>query len=98
MRSVLSYRAAGRVALELWLANPDDAQPWTAEGAALTSKAGDALRVLRVWQLEPIPPGDMRTVVVEAEEVAPASRGPFILKLWEAGGKRAVTLGNVTFP
>lgn len=94
-----TYRAASRVAVEVELINPEGAVPWTAEGAVLTNKAGEALRVLPVWQLEPIT-SDSRNarVIVEAEASENEARGPFVLKLWEAGGMRTVTLGNVTFP
>jgi hypothetical protein len=36
--------------------------------------------------------------VVEAEASQQEIGGPFTLTLWEAGGKRTITLGNVTFP
>jgi hypothetical protein len=54
------------------------AQPWTvdAEGVALVGKGGGRLRVLRVWQPEPIlPGGDERGLVVEAEATAEQARG-----------------------
>lgn len=75
------------------------AAPWTAEGAALTNKLGQTLRVLPLWQSEPIASTSRHLrVVVEAEASEEEARGPFTLKLWEAGGKRTFTLGNVTFP
>jgi hypothetical protein len=36
--------------------------------------------------------------MVEAEAPTDGTRGPFTLKLWAAGGQRAITLDNVTFP
>lgn len=60
---------------------------------------GEALRVLPVWQSEPFTSASVNPrVVVEAEASETEARGPFILKVWESGGKRLVTLGNVTFP
>jgi uncharacterized protein (TIGR02268 family) len=97
---VTSYRATGRVALEFRLENPEGAQAWKAEDAALTQegKRGMSLKVLTVWQKAPIPPGEGGRVVVEAEPPTDGTRGPYTLKLWEAGGARTVTLGGVTFP
>lgn len=99
LKDVFSYRASQRVAVELLLGNPEDTQSWTTGGATLTSTTGEALRVLPVWQQEPIT-SDSRNprVVVEAEASENEARGSFILKLWEAGGKRTITLSNVTFP
>ncbi len=37
-------------------------------------------------------------IIIEAEASAKEARGTFTLKLWEAGGARAVVLGGVTFP
>ncbi|WP_257449657.1 DUF2381 family protein [Archangium lipolyticum] len=94
-----SYRAEGRVAVALEVDNTS-AQPWAvdAEGVALVGRGGVRLRVLRVWQPEPLPPGGMRRVVVEAEATEEQARGTFLLKLGEAGGPRTVTLRDVTFP
>jgi uncharacterized protein (TIGR02268 family) len=96
-----SYRASGRVAVRLLLAHPEGAAPWTAQGAALTpeGRRGAALRVLSVWQAEPIAPGpEGGDVVVEVEATEEEARGAFTLKLWEAAGVRTVTVGGVTFP
>jgi len=97
---VTGYRSTGRVVLEFTLINPQGAPTWTAEDATLTlaSKRGEGLKVLTVWQESPIPPGEYRRVMVEAEALTDGTRGPFTLKLWAAGGQRAMTLDNVTFP
>ncbi|NOK05927.1 MULTISPECIES: DUF2381 family protein [unclassified Myxococcus] len=96
---VYAYRAARRVAVEVTLKSGGDAQPWTAVGAMLRGKANEELKVLQVWQSGPIAPGaDTQRVVVEAEAASESPRGPFTLKLWDADGRRTVTLGNVTFP
>ncbi|WP_164015787.1 DUF2381 family protein [Pyxidicoccus trucidator] len=97
---VHSYRAATRVAVRLHLANPAGAAAWAAEGASLVlaGRQGVELKVLAVWQQAPIAGGGTDKVVVEAEAPVTEMRGPFILKLWEAGGTRPVTLGGVTFP
>ncbi|NVJ10501.1 DUF2381 family protein [Myxococcus sp. AM001] len=94
-----TYRTARRVAVEVALMSRGDDQPWTAVGAMLRGKANEELKVLQVWQSGPITPGaDTQRVVVEAEAASESSQGPFTLKLWDADGRRTVTLGNVTFP
>lgn len=65
-------------------------QPWRAAGATL--------KVLRVWQSVPIPPGAEGFVTVEAENAPQVAKGPFTLTLWEEGPRRPVTLSNITFP
>ena len=93
-----SYRARGVVAVELWVKNLS-AQPWTAAGAALVGEGGVRLKVLRVWPLEPIPPGpEQRRVVVEAEALETEARGRLTLSLWEDGAPAGVWLDGVSFP
>lgn len=96
--AVRGYRSTGRVALEVRLDNPEGAPPWTAEGAALERGRGGPLRVLKVWQEAPISWGATARVVVEAEAPTDDARGPYTLKLWEAGGTRSVMLGGLMFP
>ncbi|QRN94223.1 DUF2381 family protein [Archangium violaceum] len=94
-----SYRAEGRVAVALEVENTS-AQPWTVdeEGAALMGKGGARLRLLRVWQPEPLPPGGTDRVVVEVEATEVQPRGTYVLRLGEASGPRTITLRGVTFP
>jgi uncharacterized protein (TIGR02268 family) len=92
-----AFRSTRRVALALVLENRS-ALPWHAEGALLKGKAGAALKVLRVWQSAPIPPGQSGPVLVEAENTLQLAQGPFTLTLWEADIRNPVTLGNITFP
>ncbi|WP_434345689.1 DUF2381 family protein [Myxococcus virescens] len=96
---VYAYRTARRVAVEVTVMPGGDAQPWTAVGAMLRGKANEELKVLQVWQSGPVAPGSgVQRVVVEAEAASESPQGPFTLKLWDADGRRTVTLGNVTFP
>lgn len=90
------YRAIGRVAVELWLA--ESAQtPWRLGTAELITPEGQSLKVLRTWQTPGLlAPGDLRQVVVEAE--APESQGPFLLRLSEQDGARTLTVRGVRFP
>ncbi|RYZ43384.1 MAG: DUF2381 family protein [Myxococcaceae bacterium] len=97
-RFVKSYRSSRSVAVEIWLAVEVGAQQWRARGAALRGKAGADLKVLRVWQEQPIPLREHMRIVVEAEASPGAAQGAFSLKLWDEGGPRTVTLDNVTFP
>ncbi|MCY1041643.1 DUF2381 family protein [Corallococcus sp. bb12-1] len=95
---VKSYRSKKGVAVELMLVVRSGAQPWSAKGALLRGKAGADLKVLRVWQEQPIAVGEARRIVVEAEAPTTAAQGAFSLKLWEEEGPRTVTISNVTFP
>jgi hypothetical protein len=61
-------------------------------------RGGVRLRVLRVWQPEPILPKGPGLVVVEVEATEEQARGTFHLKLGEASGPRTITLHEVTFP
>jgi uncharacterized protein (TIGR02268 family) len=98
-RKAFSYRAEGRVAVALEADNTS-AWPWTvdAEGVVLVGKGGVRLRVLRVWQPEPVAPGEKGRVVVEAEATQELALGTYVLQLGEASGPRTVTLRGVTFP
>ncbi|WNG56160.1 DUF2381 family protein [Archangium gephyra] len=86
----------GGMAVRLQLTNPG-AEPWTAAGAALKDSEGAEVE-LSAWQASAIDPGAMGFVVVGAEREPGQLACPCTLKLWEAQGPRAVTLGNVMFP
>ena len=94
-----TYAAQGQVAVALEVHNTS-AQPWSvdSEGAQLVSKEGARLRVLSVWQPEPLAPGTRGRVVVEAAATPEGARGTYVLTLGEQGGARTVTLRGVTFP
>ncbi|WNG60973.1 DUF2381 family protein [Archangium gephyra] len=94
-----SYRAENQnqVALELNVRNKS-ALPWTTEGAELVSTDGVRLRVTRVWQSEPLIPGEVTRLVVEAEAPVEQFQGTFLLHLVDAGGARTLTVRGVTFP
>ena len=84
------------VAVRLGLSNPS-AEPWTLAGAALVDSTGEEVELAR-WQEAPIPANGAGAVVVGIEGERAQFGCPCTLKLWEAGGSRTVTLGNVTFP
>jgi uncharacterized protein (TIGR02268 family) len=95
-----SYRAEGRVAVELELTNPGTL-PWTAAGAVLRGPKGEVLKPLPLWQsVPPTEPGAQgrNRVVVEVLASDKEARGTYTLTLWDAEQKRTVTLGHVTFP
>nr|WP_242592834.1 DUF2381 family protein [Corallococcus exiguus] len=94
---VITYRAKKEVAVAVHVATKAGDQPWSAKGALLRSKSGAELKVLRVWQEQPIPTDELRRIVVEAEAPEAGVQGPYSLTIWE-DGPRTVTLGNVTFP
>jgi uncharacterized protein (TIGR02268 family) len=84
------------VAVRLGLKNPG-AEPWTLAGAALVGSTGEQVELAR-WPLAPIPANGAGAVVVGVKGESAQFGCPCTLKLWEAGGPRTVTLGNVTFP
>jgi len=94
-----AYAAQGQLAVALEVKNTS-AQPWSvdSEGAQLVSKEGARLRVLSVWQSEPLAPDTRGRVVVEAAATPEQARGTYVLTLGEGGGARTVTLRGVTFP
>jgi uncharacterized protein (TIGR02268 family) len=94
-----TYAAQGQVAVALDVKNRS-AQPWSvhSEGAQLVSKEGARLRVLSVWQPEPLAPGKKGRVVVEAAATPEQARGTYVLMLGARDGARTVTLRGVTFP
>jgi uncharacterized protein (TIGR02268 family) len=96
-REVATLRAPGRVAVGLWLENPDAAKSWTPQGAVLVGPRGEVLEAT-FWPAEPIPSGERRRVWVEVMAPEARTEGRFILKLWEADGQRTFIIGNVTFP
>ncbi len=98
--AVLSFRAAGRVAVTLRLRNPESAPPWTVQDAkaVLEDRKGVELRVLEVWPREPIPPGGTLKMVVEAELSDVTVQGPFTIRMWEAEGGRTAIVQGVMLP
>jgi uncharacterized protein (TIGR02268 family) len=97
-REIVSYRANGRVAVDVWLANPGP-EAWTAAGAVLIGPKGEQLKSLPLWPLDPIVPGsDWGRIVVEVPATEKEARGTYTLKLWDADGQRTITIGNITFP
>ena len=95
--SVTTFRAPGRVAMELWLENPDAAKSWTPKGAVLVGPKGEELEA-SFWPAEPIPSGEQRRIWIEVMAPDARTEGPCTLKLWEADGQRTFVIGNVTFP
>jgi uncharacterized protein (TIGR02268 family) len=94
-----SYRAVKQkqLAVELKVENTSDL-PWTAEGAELVSTQGVRLRVVRVWQSDPLVPGKQARLVVEVAAPVEQLQGTFLLKLHDTGGARTLTVRGVTFP
>jgi len=102
-QKIISYRVIGpdrrrgRVAVQMELWNTG-ATSWTPTGAALVGPKHDSLTGLKVWLLEPIPPGEWRGIVVEVEATESQARGTLTLKLWGGDEAGSVTLDGVTFP
>jgi uncharacterized protein (TIGR02268 family) len=94
---VTTFRAPGRVAIELLLGNTGAAKVWTPRGVKLVGPKGEVLDAA-FFPAEPIPPGEKRRVWIEVMAPEAQTVGPFTLKIWEADGQRTFVIGNVTFP
>lgn len=96
-RATVGEKDAGvtRLAVELVLWN-EGAEPWTPTHAQLVGEG--ARWELEVWPPGPLAPGELSRVLVEVERPGRAAPGPYVLKLWDAGTTRMVTLSGVTFP
>ncbi|MGZ3459738.1 MAG: DUF2381 family protein [Archangium sp.] len=94
---VTTFRAPGRIAIALWLRNPDAAKSWTPQGAKMVGSKGEVLDTT-FWPAEPIPSGERRRIWIEVMAPDAQTRGPFTLKLWEADGQRTFIIRNVSFP
>jgi uncharacterized protein (TIGR02268 family) len=96
-RRVLSVSSSKRVALELTLRNAGE-EPWSVNGThpSLTTKGGKKLKILLVWQPTPIAPGEVGTVVVEAEATPEQAEGVFTLELPSTVGE-GLTLKGIRF-
>jgi uncharacterized protein (TIGR02268 family) len=99
VREAHSYRALGRVAVAMTVEN-SSSEPWAVDGnsARLTGNGSRQLRVLHVWPLEPLPPGERRHVFVEAEATEEEARGTYVLQLVDVSGLKTLTVRGVTFP
>nr|WP_255208229.1 DUF2381 family protein [Myxococcus sp. AM009] len=98
--ALLSFRAAGRVAVTMRLLNPEGSAPWTVKDArmVLVGRKGVELKVLKVWPTSPILPGKTLSMVVEAEVAGTYAQGPYTLQLWEAEGGRKAIIQGVMLP
>lgn len=94
-----SYRAAGVVAVELWVSHVS-ARPWTAARAALVGAQGAQLKVLRVWPLPPLLSDEAtQQVIIEAEVGEQEELGRFTLTLWQREDETpSVSVEGVVFP
>ncbi len=98
LKTLSTFRANGGLLVAMELKNPAGAQPWRVEAAALVAPDGSVLRVAQVWQEAEIAPDEFGTALVMVEAETDMPPGPFTLTLWAQDGKRAVILGNITFP
>ncbi|WP_329729812.1 DUF2381 family protein [Archangium sp.] len=94
---VITCRAPGRMLVLVDLKAPDDAAPWTAQGAMLTGPKSKELKG-SIWQPRPLLPDQPLTLYIEVQAEDVQTVGPFTLKLWEADGQRTLVIGNVSFP
>jgi uncharacterized protein (TIGR02268 family) len=92
---IVSYRAKGRVAVEVQLN-----QEWETAGAVLRGPKGELLRPLPFWPTESRPSGTEPRDSLIVEVLLPGGEqalGVYTLALWDTEG-REVVIGNATFP
>lgn len=92
------YRSLSRLVTLVEVEGPDGMSPWRAVGATLRGPSGEALQTLWVVQRQPLVSGAESKVWVEVELPRGASRGPYILELWEEGKTRTLTVQGVKLP
>lgn len=101
VQHIRSYRAIRRLAVQVFIdkEGPESgAPPWVPEGATLTNRRGEQLRVLSIWQNGTSESAsDIWTVIVEAEAPVPWRAETWTLRFWESATGRAATFGNITF-
>jgi uncharacterized protein (TIGR02268 family) len=96
LRLMFSQRSARSVAVVLDLENLDATRPWLPHRARLMAQPGE-LAMLDISP-EPVPPGELRRIVIEAKALPAEAHGVYTLTLSDADGTRALTLHDVTFP
>nr|WP_246357939.1 DUF2381 family protein [Pyxidicoccus fallax] len=96
--TLVSYRAAKRVAVEVRATFAPGTPPWSAGSAVLRDAKGRQLRVVQVWQSEPTREGAEVRIIVEAEAKESEARGTCTLELREAGGERTLMVDPLLFP
>lgn len=84
------------VALVMTLWNPGRS-PWTVARASLM-REGQQVKEPGVWQRESLTPGQYGFVMVETELTQQEAGESLTLQLWDEGGARSITVGNVRFP
>jgi len=100
VRQIHIYRAAHRLAVQLRIqpGGPDNPAPWMPEGATLTNRRGEQLRVLSVSQNAPSEAaGENWVVIVEAEAPVEWTPETWTVRFWEGATGRTATFGNITF-
>jgi uncharacterized protein (TIGR02268 family) len=90
-----TLRAGTQAALWLELLN-SGTQAWEAAGGILVGPEGEV--EVKVQQAEAISPGAQQPVIVVPLTPGVKADTRYELKLWDASGKRAVALGQISFP
>ncbi|MBZ4422814.1 DUF2381 family protein [Myxococcus sp. RHSTA-1-4] len=92
-----TYRAKGRVLVEVSLRAREPGAPWMARAASLAGSEGEFLKILSVWQESPVTSDDSKRIFVEAEADESLSPESWTLWLSEDGGSRALVLSGIGF-
>ncbi|MCP3142324.1 DUF2381 family protein [Pyxidicoccus xibeiensis] len=96
-KQLRTFRADGRVLVELTLRAREPGSRWMARNASLASHRGELLKILSVWQQRPLAPDETSQILVEAEADASLSPESWMLWLSDDGGDRALVVGGIAF-
>jgi uncharacterized protein (TIGR02268 family) len=92
------YRSLSRLVVEVRVANTDPEKPWIAAGATLLGRSGEVLEPSYVLQNQPLEPGEVAQVWVEAPVPSTGAIGPFTLEVWDSERTRSFTLKGLRMP
>jgi uncharacterized protein (TIGR02268 family) len=95
---VFLHRSLSRFVVEVHLANTDPEKPWMKAGASLLGRSGEMLELFHVLQLQPLEPGEVGQVWVEARVPPTGAIGPFTLEVWDSERTRSFTLKDLRMP
>jgi uncharacterized protein (TIGR02268 family) len=95
---VVLHRALSRFVVEVHVINTSPEKPWMAAGATLLGRSGEKLESFPVLQSQPLEPGDLGQVWVEAPVPAVGVIGPFMLEVWDSERTRSFTLKGLRMP
>lgn len=92
------HRSRSRFVVEVRVMNTGPEKPWVAAGAAFLGRSGEVLEPFHVLQSQPLAPGEIGQVWVEAPVPAVGPIGPWALEVWDGERTRTFTLKGLRLP